>query len=110
MIGGRATIFCVGRVGRDRLDSQQREQALYAFVETAVDVIKNRRQGIRCCHYFTVSGAARANACTAMLLLLSNLVMKFVRGALFRTFFNTKQPLPQPKLEPAGLIFQIRTT
>jgi hypothetical protein len=44
-----------------------------------------------------------------MLLLLNSLVMKFMRGALFRTFFKTKQPLPQPKPEPVGLIFQIRT-
>jgi hypothetical protein len=43
-----------------------------------------------------------------MLLLLNSLVMKFVRGVLFRTFFKTKQPLPQLKLEPAGLIFRFR--
>jgi hypothetical protein len=43
-----------------------------------------------------------------MLLLLNSLVMKFVPGAFFRTFFKTKQPLPQPKLEPAGMIFRFR--
>jgi hypothetical protein len=43
-----------------------------------------------------------------MLLLLRIFVMKFVREAIFRTFFKTKQPLPQPKFEVARLIFQSR--
>jgi hypothetical protein len=88
MIGGRTAILCVCRIGGDRLDPQEREQALYAPVETAINVFENRRQGIGCCHCFTVSGAARANACTTMLLLLRSFVMKFVRGALFKRLFQ----------------------
>jgi hypothetical protein len=82
MIGGRTAILCVCRIGGDRSDTQEREEALYAAVETAINVFENRRQGIGSFHCFTVSGAARANACTAMLLLLRSFVMKFVRGAL----------------------------
>jgi len=41
-----------------------------------------------------------------MLLLLRSFVMKFVRDALLRACFKIKRAFPQPKLEPAGLIFQ----
>jgi hypothetical protein len=42
MIGSRLAIASEGRIGRDRLDPQQRKQPLEAVVEIGVDVIENR--------------------------------------------------------------------
>ena len=42
MIGGRLAIAGEGRIGRDRLDPQQRKQPFEAVVEIGVDVIEDR--------------------------------------------------------------------
>ena len=46
MLGGRKAILCVCRIGGDRLNAQKREEPFYAPVETAINVIEDRRQGI----------------------------------------------------------------
>ncbi len=60
MLGGGAAVRRVGRIGRDRLDAQQREQPLEAGVEIAVDAVENRGQSFRCRHAVTVSTRRRA--------------------------------------------------
>ena len=42
MIGGRLAIAGKGRIGRDRLDPQQREQPLQAVVEIGIDAVEDR--------------------------------------------------------------------
>ena len=42
MIGGRPAIAGEGRLGRDRFDPQQREQALQAVVEIGIDAVEDR--------------------------------------------------------------------
>ena len=42
MIGGRLAIAGESRIGRDRLDPQQREQPLEAVVEIGIDAIEDR--------------------------------------------------------------------
>ena len=42
MIGGRLAIAGEGRIGRDRLDPQQRKQPFEAVVEIGVDMIEDR--------------------------------------------------------------------
>ena len=53
MIGGRLAIAGEGRIGRDRLDPQQREQPLQAVVEIGVDAIEDRlKLGVGHCSIF----------------------------------------------------------
>ncbi len=42
MIGSRLAISGKGRIGRDRLDPQQRKQPLEAVIEIGIDVIEDR--------------------------------------------------------------------
>ena len=42
MIGGRLAIAGKGRIGRDRLDPQQRKQPLEAVVEIGIDAVEDR--------------------------------------------------------------------
>ena len=44
MIGGRLAVVGKGRIGRDRLDPQQRKQPFEAVVEIGVDMIEDRLQ------------------------------------------------------------------
>ena len=59
MIGGRLAIAGKGRIGRDRLDPQQRKQPLEAIVEIGVDPIED---GLKLCvgrRWFPSEGGAR---------------------------------------------------
>jgi hypothetical protein len=43
---GRAAFVLVGRIGRDRLDLEEREQAIEALVELGIDTIEDGRKHV----------------------------------------------------------------
>ena len=54
MFGRGTAVRRVGRVGRDRLDAQERKQPIKAGVEIAVDAVEHRRESFGCGHGVTV--------------------------------------------------------
>jgi len=53
VLGGGTALRRIGRIGRHRLDAQQREQPVEARVEIAVDAVENCRESFRCAHVIT---------------------------------------------------------
>ena len=67
MFGGGAAVFRIGRIGRHRLDAQEREQAIEACLEIAIDTVKNCRQSFGGCHVSFLAlentSVSRRNSC-----------------------------------------------
>ena len=53
MRGGLLALRCIGRIGRHRLDAQQRKQAIEACLKIAVDAFEDLGKSLRCRHGIT---------------------------------------------------------